>query len=228
MLSVAKSLLADAGIRSTTKGEGVQDLFGLGRAGTGYNVLAGPVELQVMREDEETAKALLDEHTKSAGEPMEFEEEDASDDDTSRSILSTARSAWWRRLIWLAPSILAAVWILVVVVGSERSDRPSPAPVVLPPSAFAEDYATEIYRAILLAEGVSNESELTIVSARPIAARDSVILEEWTVSRGDDHVYYPVYAYLRADSLWHLRVGESQKNRLTVSWLRRDEFMSRY
>jgi hypothetical protein len=52
-------VLSDAGIASLAKGEGIQDLFGLGRVGTGYNVLTGPVELQVMRENEHDARRLL-------------------------------------------------------------------------------------------------------------------------------------------------------------------------
>lgn len=59
LLAVAKSLLDDAGIVHRTKNEGLQHLFGGGVVGTGYNVLVGPVQLQVRREDEAEARVLL-------------------------------------------------------------------------------------------------------------------------------------------------------------------------
>jgi len=60
-LAVAKSMLDDAGIEYFAKGEELQDLFGMGRFGTGFNVLTGPVELQVDAEKEAEARALLGE-----------------------------------------------------------------------------------------------------------------------------------------------------------------------
>jgi len=60
-LLVAKSVLQDAGIPYLAKNEGVQDLFGLGRIGTGFSVVAQPVELQVPRELVDDAIQLLDE-----------------------------------------------------------------------------------------------------------------------------------------------------------------------
>lgn len=59
-LIIAKSLLDNAGIQYWAKGEGLQELFGGGRIGTGYNVLVRPVELQVDQEHSKTAMALLD------------------------------------------------------------------------------------------------------------------------------------------------------------------------
>lgn len=47
LLAIAKSMLDEAEIPYLAKGEGVQDLFGLGRLGTGFNPLTGPVDLQV-------------------------------------------------------------------------------------------------------------------------------------------------------------------------------------
>ncbi len=46
ILAVAKSLLDDAGIEYFAKGETVQNWVG-GTFGTGFNVITGPVELQV-------------------------------------------------------------------------------------------------------------------------------------------------------------------------------------
>ncbi len=75
-LLVAKSLLKDAGIQFFAKDEGVQDVFGAGRIGSGFNTMAGQVEIQVRPDDEETARELLlalDEGTGSAKVPGEFD-----------------------------------------------------------------------------------------------------------------------------------------------------------
>ena len=66
LLAVAKSLLEDAHIPFFAKGEGVQDLFGLGRFGTGFSPIAGPVELQVAADDAAEAHAVLIELTRRA------------------------------------------------------------------------------------------------------------------------------------------------------------------
>jgi len=62
VISIAKSILEDAGIKFFAKNESIQNLFGLG--GMGYNPITGPVQIQVDPEDEETAKTLLEELTK--------------------------------------------------------------------------------------------------------------------------------------------------------------------
>ncbi|MGB7622083.1 MAG: DUF2007 domain-containing protein [Terriglobia bacterium] len=61
ILAYAKSLLKGAGIQFLVKGEGLQDLFGAGRIGTGFNLVSGPIELQVEPQDEEKARRLLSE-----------------------------------------------------------------------------------------------------------------------------------------------------------------------
>ncbi|MFI5176500.1 MAG: DUF2007 domain-containing protein [Terriglobia bacterium] len=61
ILAYAKSLLKEAGIQSLAKGEGLQDLFGAGRIGTGFNLVSGPIELQVEPQDEKKARRLLSE-----------------------------------------------------------------------------------------------------------------------------------------------------------------------
>jgi len=58
-IAIAKSLLDEAGIPYIAKGEGVQDLFGAGRIGGGYNYITGPVEIQVRASDESEALDLL-------------------------------------------------------------------------------------------------------------------------------------------------------------------------
>ena len=60
VLPLVGSLLRDAGIEFMTRGEALQDLFALGRFGTGggSNVI-GPVEFWVREEDEAAARELL-------------------------------------------------------------------------------------------------------------------------------------------------------------------------
>lgn len=59
VVAVIKSILDEAGIRYLAKGEGVQDLFGVGILGTGFNPITGPVQFRVMPEDQEYALELL-------------------------------------------------------------------------------------------------------------------------------------------------------------------------
>ncbi|RPJ60266.1 MAG: hypothetical protein EHM23_11015 [Acidobacteria bacterium] len=56
---VAKSILEAEGIEFFAKDEGVQDFFGAGRLGSGFNTMAGQVEIQVRLEDAERARQLL-------------------------------------------------------------------------------------------------------------------------------------------------------------------------
>ena len=59
LLAVAKSLLEAASIQYFAKGEGVQDLFGAGRFGTGFSPFTGPIQLQVAADDAEEATTIL-------------------------------------------------------------------------------------------------------------------------------------------------------------------------
>ena len=59
IVAVVKSILDEAKIRYLAEGEGVQDLFGVGVLGTGFNPITGPVIFQVMPEDAEYARELL-------------------------------------------------------------------------------------------------------------------------------------------------------------------------
>jgi len=67
LLAMAKSVLEKAEIKYIVKNEGVQDLFGVGRIGIGYNPIVGPAEIQVDKNDEQTAKDLLKDLTESKG-----------------------------------------------------------------------------------------------------------------------------------------------------------------
>jgi len=59
IVAVVKSLLDEAQIKYLAQGAGVQDLFGVGVIGTGFNPITGPVVFQVMPEDAEYARELL-------------------------------------------------------------------------------------------------------------------------------------------------------------------------
>ena len=59
LFATAKAALDSAGIRYVTEGEGVQDLFGLGRIGTGYNNITGPPRICVPARHVERARKLL-------------------------------------------------------------------------------------------------------------------------------------------------------------------------
>ncbi len=58
-IAFIKSLFDETEIPYVVKGEGVQDLFGIGRLGTGYNTITGPVQIQVPKDRVEEAEALL-------------------------------------------------------------------------------------------------------------------------------------------------------------------------
>jgi hypothetical protein len=60
-LAFAESVLRGAGIPYAKRGESLQDLFALGRLGTGFNPIAGPILLQVPEEQADAAAELLEE-----------------------------------------------------------------------------------------------------------------------------------------------------------------------
>ena len=55
----AKLVLDGEGIAYLSTGEGVHHLFGLGAVVGGYNMITGPMRLQVRREDAERARDAL-------------------------------------------------------------------------------------------------------------------------------------------------------------------------
>jgi hypothetical protein len=59
LFAMARAALDGAGIRYVTQAEGVQDLFGIGRLGTGYSLVTGPPRIRVTSEDAERARELL-------------------------------------------------------------------------------------------------------------------------------------------------------------------------
>jgi hypothetical protein len=58
-LLVAKMLLEASEIPFVVVGDGLQDLFGIGRLTGGTNFLTGPVQLRVTEEDAEDALEIL-------------------------------------------------------------------------------------------------------------------------------------------------------------------------
>jgi Putative prokaryotic signal transducing protein len=59
LVAVAKSVLGSAGIPWMVEGEGIQNLFGIGRLAGGFNPISGPVRLRVLAADAEDARLLL-------------------------------------------------------------------------------------------------------------------------------------------------------------------------
>ena len=59
LFAMAKAMLDSAGIRYVTQSEGIQDLFGLGRLGTGYSLVTGPPRIRVTGEDAARAREVL-------------------------------------------------------------------------------------------------------------------------------------------------------------------------
>lgn len=67
LIAVAKSVLDGAGIPCIARNERLQNLFGWGSIGTGFNAAMGPIRLQVLKEDAEAATELLAPHAPPAG-----------------------------------------------------------------------------------------------------------------------------------------------------------------
>jgi hypothetical protein len=59
LIALAKSLLDAEGIEYMARHDAVQDLFGWGRVGGGFNYIVGPVEFVVRKDDAERARTLL-------------------------------------------------------------------------------------------------------------------------------------------------------------------------
>jgi putative signal transducing protein len=68
LIAVAKSLLEGEEIDYLIRGDGLQDLFGMGRI-TGFNYAMGPAEFLVREDDADRARELLEGLTASDGAP---------------------------------------------------------------------------------------------------------------------------------------------------------------
>lgn len=72
LIALAKSLLDGEGIDYLVRGEGVQDLFGAGRFGSGFNPITGSPVFIVREDDAERARELLKDLS-NAAEPRDEE-----------------------------------------------------------------------------------------------------------------------------------------------------------
>jgi hypothetical protein len=63
LFALAKAALDQADIRYITDGEGLQDLFGMGRIGTGFNLITGPPRIRVTATNAQRARHVLAELT---------------------------------------------------------------------------------------------------------------------------------------------------------------------
>jgi len=76
-IAVVKSILDEAEVEFNVKGEGIQDLIGAGIFGVGYNPITGPVEFQVLEENEEYARELLKDVSDNPPETEEDEQDES-------------------------------------------------------------------------------------------------------------------------------------------------------
>jgi Putative prokaryotic signal transducing protein len=74
LIALAKSLLDSEQIEYLVRGDGLQDLFGWGRLGAGYNYIVGPAEFWVRPDDLERARELLAELRSPSSERAESSE----------------------------------------------------------------------------------------------------------------------------------------------------------
>jgi hypothetical protein len=82
LVPLVKSLLDPTGMRYFIKGEGVQDLLGLGRFPSGFNVITGPPVVYVEPDRAEEARELLSDLSDSpehGDEPPEPPDDDGPD-----------------------------------------------------------------------------------------------------------------------------------------------------
>lgn len=58
--AIVRGLLEDSGIPCVVLNDGLQNLFGIGQFGTGFNPIIGAIKIQVPEEFEEDARMLLE------------------------------------------------------------------------------------------------------------------------------------------------------------------------
>ncbi|MBX7045060.1 MAG: DUF2007 domain-containing protein [Ignavibacteria bacterium] len=59
LIALAKSMLDETGIEYVVKGEGVENLLGVGVMGTGFNPVTGAIQIQVLENRADEARELL-------------------------------------------------------------------------------------------------------------------------------------------------------------------------
>ncbi len=60
LVAIVKSILDGEGIPYIARGADLQDLFGIGRIGGGFNIVVGSVDFMVGPDDAERARAVLE------------------------------------------------------------------------------------------------------------------------------------------------------------------------
>ncbi len=103
LVFLAKSTLEHAEIPYISKNERVQELFGVGRIGAGFNLVTGPIQLQVKRHFAESAREDLK--------------------DIARGESYIREESWWQRkfyrwtLIFFVLCYLGPVIIFILLIG---------------------------------------------------------------------------------------------------------------
>lgn len=121
VLAMAKSLLRNAGIALVAQGEGLQDLFALGRLGTGSSPIVGPAEIRVSSSDEAAARELLRDLESAKESPIDDEPGDAEDIETedhelaAESVDPSAPSAGAKRAFRALVVCELLVWFLGIM-----------------------------------------------------------------------------------------------------------------
>jgi|CXWL01.1.fsa_nt_gi hypothetical protein len=96
---MAKLMLEVEGIPIIASGEGLQDLFGMGRSVGAFNPVVGPMRIQVATEEAERAREVLAEMAAATPEP----------DDATPDVAAPRTS--WRRSLGVATLALFAIAI---------------------------------------------------------------------------------------------------------------------
>jgi hypothetical protein len=100
---MAKLMLEAEGIRIIASGEGLQDLFGMGRSVGAFNPVVGPMRIQVAAEEADRAREVLAEMAAATPEP----------DEAIPEVVAPRPS--WRRPLGVASVALFAIVIAGLV-----------------------------------------------------------------------------------------------------------------
>lgn len=96
LLALARSILESEGVPFTTSHERLQDLFGAGRLGLGYNPLVGAVELRVAEVEAARARELLSQVEQPEVEGEDDERDGDGDGSMADGVPPSPRHPDWR------------------------------------------------------------------------------------------------------------------------------------
>lgn len=91
IIAVSKSILDSAQVKYVVKGDDLQELFGIGRMGMGFNPLMGPTQIQVREQDVEIAKQLLFGNGEYSGNFFEGEEKENQEEKFEEEIIDNIK-----------------------------------------------------------------------------------------------------------------------------------------